>query len=125
MWIVSQHGFYNIIQYEEDKAKDLLTVKARRKEDLDAFKEMMPDGDFGPIENYELADYAYRMKGPRQDVTEAVNSMVDCIDYHKTKDRLRQTHPDRMAIYYGVWRTLAALQEDTEEDYGFGSAAGG
>lgn len=117
MWLVTQHGFFNIIQYDEDKP-DLLTIKARRREDLvwatDELKLM--GAPAGPIETYELADYAYRIKAPKDDVMNLVAKMASSVDYDKFKGRIIEVQPDRHAIYLRVWQELYVLQETEFED---------
>lgn len=115
MWIVTEDGFFNIIQYPEDKERDLLTLKARRGADLvqaaaDIFGNDDDYNDF--IEESDDADYKYRMKAQRWRVVDYIASKVRAIDYPKTKDALNATHPDRSGIYLAVWDTLSELQDE-------------
>jgi hypothetical protein len=116
MWLVTQHGFFNIIQYEEDKPKDILTIKARRWTDLKRLKE-----DYhlkGTIEISDAADYRYRLKVIRPTVGMIVQSMVHQIDYPKFKSRIiaLPEQRDRHGIYLRVWEQLFDLQ-DTESEH--------
>jgi N-methylhydantoinase A/oxoprolinase/acetone carboxylase beta subunit len=113
MWIITEDGFFNIVQYEEDRERDFLTLKARRRADLVA-----AGADIYPakppkmyIEESEDADYKFRMKAPRKKVMSYVASYVGTIDYPKTKDALHAAHPDRDKIYLAVWDTLSELQK--------------
>lgn len=117
MWIVSQHGFYNIVQYEDDIAQDILTVKARREGDLVAFQTFLPETVVATteIETSDEADYRYRLKAPKDAVVNAVADMVDLINYSKTKGRIALVQPDRLLIYTQVWSDLYDLQL-TEHD---------
>ncbi len=126
MWLVTQHGFFNIIQYDEDEPEDILTIKARRRVDLESLKATLMifnewddliDGikaeDRYTIETSDAADYRYRMKVRRKDVVELVKDMVDNIDYPKFKGRIMALpeQRDRHDIYLQVWDQLHLLQE--------------
>lgn len=111
MWLVTQHGFYNVIQYPEDKERDWLTFKARRREDLE-FLEKEFDGISNPIEESVDADYRFRLKVPRQTAEFIVEYFVQAIDYPMFKERIYDVQPDRHAAYLTVWATLLGLQED-------------
>lgn len=116
MWLVTQHGFFNIIQYDEDKEKDLLTIKARRRKDLVGLSTVF--GLANPrIEVSDAADYRYRLKEDRETVMDIVSSMVGKIDYPKFKSRILALpdQRDRHGIYLRVWETLMDLQ-DTEHE---------
>ena len=110
MWLVTQHGFFNIVQSDDDEAKELLTIKARRREDLEDFGGIVPGG-MGVIQESEINDYRFRMKIPRECAVAAVAEMVGLVDYPKTKGRLHTTHPDRESIYLTTWFNLTDLQD--------------
>ena len=116
MYIISEIGFFNIIQYPEDVPKGILTVKARRRQDLLSLQAFIhPElAKIGPadIEESKEADYRYRLKFPAEAIMAAVGSLVGNIRYPKTKDRLRHTHPDRMDTYFEVWDILSDLQDN-------------
>jgi hypothetical protein len=111
MWLVTQHGFFNIVQSDDDAKKELLTIKARRREDLDAFGSIVP-GSSGVIQESEVNDYRFRMKIPRECAVAAIAEMVGIIDYPKTKGRLAHTHPDRTSTYLTTWFNLLDLQDE-------------
>lgn len=111
MWLVTKIGFFNIIQYPEDKEEDLLTVKARSREDLENFNGFLPPLGWGRIEESSEADYRFRMKLPRQDAAYVLGCLVDCIDYRLTKPAISEHFPERSRIYFNVWDTLYQIQE--------------
>ena len=110
MWLVTQHGFYNVVQYPEDKRTDLLTIKARRKGDLVELRKLIA---LGKIEDGAEtgADYRYRVKAMRSDVQAGMGEMIGRIDYAKTKGRVHEVHPDREEIYLSTWNVLCELDE--------------
>jgi hypothetical protein len=110
MWIITRIGFFNIIQYDEDKAKDLLTVKARSREDLDNFKNLSIRTLITEIEESQVTDYQFRLKAPRDIVIQTVAKLVDDIDYGKTKPAISEKFPERAGIYFGVWDRLYEIQ---------------
>jgi hypothetical protein len=111
MWIVTKLGFYNIIQYEEDKKADFLTVKARAKEDLENLDQYVPQLNGIKIEESDNADYRFRTKLHRKDVTYILCSLVDEIDYKLTKPAITEKFPERATTYLNVWDDLYAIQE--------------
>lgn len=118
MWIVTQHGFFNIIQYPEDRADDLLTIKARRRVDLIGVKERYEDAISREIEISDKADYRYRLKVPRKIAAHMIRATVMEIDYPKFKSRIMATpsQRDRHDIYLQVWDILHQLQETEHHD---------
>jgi len=114
MWIVTRIGFFNIIQYPEDKTADLLTIKARSKEDLENFKNLSAtfrDKITGGVEESSEADYRFRLKVTRREAAKAIASLVEEIDYAKTKPVISEDFPERTRIYFNVWDTLGQIQE--------------
>jgi len=111
MWLVTKIGFFNIIQYPEDKAKDLLTIKARSRDDLENFNEFLPSLGEGKIEESHEADYRFRIKLPRQDAIYVVHCLVEQIDYKLTKPAIAEKYPERSGIYFSVWDRLYEIQE--------------
>lgn len=115
MWIVTKIGFFNIIQYDEDKSKQLLTVKARSREDLENFKKLsirLQDRLTGGIEESNTADYRFRLKAPKVDVVNAIGLLVAEINYPKTKPAISAMFPERGGVYLDVWDILGALQDN-------------
>lgn len=108
MWLVTEHGFFNIVQSDGDEHDQLLTVKARRKDDLAIFADRIPSAK---IEESDTADYRFRLKGPRELVSMVVNDMVEEIDYPRFKGRIAVVQRDRLPLYTAVWETLYHLQE--------------
>lgn len=109
MWIVCEFGFYNIVQSDGDAKKGLLTIKARRRQDLLSLQVLTGEA---AIEQSNDADYKYRMKVPMKMAASAICDLVGDIKYSKTKDRLAKTHPDRMDTYFEVWDSLSYLQDN-------------
>ena len=117
MWLVTKIGFFNIIQYPEDIEKNLLTVKARSRKDLENFLVKLNSFSLktGFIEESEQADYRFRIKIPKSLVMETIAILVEEIDYRLTKPAISEDFPDRSGIYFNVWDTLYQIQcqEDT------------
>ena len=109
MWLVTKIGFFNIIQYDEDKADDLLTIKARSKEDLLNTQKYLPD--IVEIEESSEADYRFRLKAPKLAVAGMIAALVEGIDYRLTKPSISKSFPERARLYFNVWDTLYHIQE--------------
>lgn len=113
MWIITKIGFFNIVEQDGDRAKGLLTVKARSKEDLNFFNERLPDGLVN-IEESLTADYRYRLKARKVDVINVVGFLVAEINYGKTKPAITNWFSERRELYLDVWDVLRAIQYDEE-----------
>lgn len=111
MWLVTRHGFFNIVQSDDDEQKGLLTVKARRIEDIECMRILLGAHTHGPIETSYVNDYHFRLKADAKAVGVLIGKLVADIDYPRTKPVL---HKSRSGIYYRVWEVLTALQYQKE-----------
>ena len=110
MWLVTENGFFNIVQSDDDADKGLLTIKGRRIEDLEKIKMLLGQHVASEIQTSYKNDYHFRIKADAAAVGDLVGHMVKSINYNKTKPRLHRRHPDRAGIYLSVWEELANLQ---------------
>jgi hypothetical protein len=113
MWLVTQHGFFNIVHSDSD-SDDILTMKARRKEDLVNLKKFIL---FKKIDESKSADYQFRAKARRIDIEGGIQKIISLIDYPKFKSRIHEVQPDRSDIYMNVWCDLSQLQNGLDADY--------
>lgn len=118
MWLVTKIGFFNIIEQDDDRAKGLLTVKARSREDLQSLKDHYIWCEGADIEESAVTDYRFRFKAPRMNVKSGISKLVDEIDYSKTKPAISENFPERSGIYFQVWEGLYAIQELNAEKKG-------
>ncbi len=112
MWVITKIGFFNIIQYDEDKERNFLTIKARSREDLERAQKYLPA--IGEIEESMEADYRFRLKAPKLAVSGMIGDLVEEIDYRLTKPTISAHYPERSGIYFGVWDRLYEIQELNE-----------
>jgi len=113
MWVITRIGFFNIIEQDDDKAKGVLTVKARSRKDLENFKKLnllLQDRLTGGIEESNVTDYRFRLKGRKDSVIDALSKIVNSIDYGKTKPAIMKNFPERSGIYFQVWEDLYEIQ---------------
>jgi len=108
MWLVTQHGFYNVVHGEDDPP-DVMTIKGRRREDMEAIQFFITTSD---IDESFIHDYRFRVKAKRADVMHWLSRIGEEIDYPKTKPRLSKSTPGRDGTYLSVWSMLYDLQED-------------
>jgi hypothetical protein len=102
-------GFFSIVRKPQDESANLLTVRARVREDLEAFARRCPE--LGPIETSEWTDYAFRARGPAQAVAATVGALTAGIDYSNFKDQVAwKQGKERARVYREVWDTLYGLQ---------------
>lgn len=111
MWIFTPHGFYSIV--EDRTNPEQLQVRARVREDLEAFGRQMAHP--APILTTPAADYPYRMVLPRDIVVQAVATMAGSIDYPNFKNRVDEVQGQQRHDLYGhvwevIWRGLSKFR---------------
>ena len=131
MWIMTNRGFYSIVEKEWDKADGTLTVRSRRLADLENFldgvvnplrvKDARPGQylEIGKSEKWgdqieidPRADYRYRARVDRAAAQEAIARFLFDIDYDNFKNSVsaRGLH-DHAAAYGSVWSAMMRIQE--------------
>jgi len=108
MWLMTNFGFFSIVQKKDD---DILTVRARARSDLETLKERyIPT--LGHILKGEGTDYQYRAKVSREDMAEAMKRIIMDIDYPNFKNSVAEKQGRKRARIYGeVWDCLLNLQK--------------
>ncbi|MCL5670049.1 MAG: hypothetical protein M1423_01935 [Acidobacteria bacterium] len=109
MWIVTNFGFFSVVQKPGD---DQLTVRARVRQDLEALRgKYIPD--LGEILENAGTDYQYRVKVRREVFAEAMKSIVLDIDYSNFKNSVakKQGH-NRAHVYHDLWSSLWRISEE-------------
>jgi len=111
MWLITTRGFYSIVEKPWDIEGGTLTIRARAREDLEAFRESdLPE--LGAVKEDPGADYRFRAQAPREAVARAVQKQVEAIDYDNFKSAVgRRQGGDRAHLYMGVWDVLHKIQE--------------
>jgi hypothetical protein len=111
MWIVSTPGFVSIIVGRDDK--DILVVRSRDRESLEPFVDRLRAApDLVVIEHTPTADYAYRVRVPREVVAEVVAEAVRHIRYDNVKTAVARSR----GVKYGTvlndaWVVFKRLEE--------------
>jgi hypothetical protein len=109
MWLITNEGFFSVVQKPDDVGKDTLTVRARVLSDLKNLKKRLPD--MGEITVSKYTDYRYRAKVPRGQLANAIEQMVKDIRYSNFKDEVADKQGQgRADIYSNVWANLYELQ---------------
>src|SRR5437016_5925567 len=85
MWIISNFGFFSIVEKPGDKEENTLTVRARVKADLENLRDKYLQ-TLGPISEDVGTDYKYRAKAPRLDLARAFSQIILDIDYSNFKN---------------------------------------
>ena len=108
MWLMTNFGFFSIVQKKDD---DILTVMARARSDLETLKERyIPT--LGHILKGEGTDYQYRARVSREDMAEALGKIIMDIDYSNFKVSVAEKQGrKRSRIYEEVWGALLNLQK--------------
>jgi hypothetical protein len=107
MWLLTSVGFFSIVRKPGEVD---LTVRARSRDDLEAFSaEYVPS--MGPIIEGAGTDYPYRAHASPDAVAAAVARIVLEIDYPNFKDAVADRQGfGRAHIYGDVWSALRGLE---------------
>ena len=110
MWLVTDRGFYSVV--DKGDREGCVCVRARVRDDLLALIELDSLADWeGRIIDTDDSDYRFRIYVTREDWVLAAAELAERIDYDNFKNAVarRQGH-DRADTYLEVWRDLARLQ---------------
>jgi 8-oxo-dGTP pyrophosphatase MutT (NUDIX family) len=112
MWLITNFGFFSIVQKPDDESAGTLTVRSRVRRDLEALRDRyLPE--MGEIVVGGGTDYRYRAKISREALATAVGQIVRDIDYSNFKSSVsKQQGGDRAHAYLDVWKALLQLQEN-------------
>lgn len=113
MWIMTTRGFYSAVEKREDRANGTLTIRARRKSDLDRLVEIIPGAKVGKL--WAGTDYPWRLTCFREDWENALQIMGSEIDYTNFKDAVKARLGTAVAsVYGGLWWRLLELEDVTK-----------
>ena len=112
MWLLTEIGFFSIVEKPYDRPRGTLTVRSRAKEDLyELGKKYLPT--LNEIAEDERADYRFRATAKRQDVVAAVADITRNIKYPNFKDHIYNNQgSQREEIYSRVWTALKQIQDE-------------
>lgn len=114
MWLVTNVGFFSVVERQEDVGCGVLTIRARVRSDLEALK-LIYLPNMAAISETRDADYRFRSKVNRSDVAHAMGKMVEGIAYSNFKDEVMEVQGyGRAALYAKLWTTLYQLQQDRD-----------
>lgn len=109
MWLVTKIGFFSVVQKTKGR---ILTVRARRLEDLKRLREQyLPSLHIATEKPSMLNDYPFRGTVPKLEFSGAVGRMAMDIDYSNFKDAAKKEQGEDVAnIYMSVWSALMRLE---------------
>ena len=131
MWLMTNRGFYSIVEKEWDRTDGTLTVRARTLEDIERFIEMCPTSPIDTvlvesrpdhcaeestqsafIEEDERADYRWRIRIDREEVGRVMLAHIGNIDYENFKNSVADNGlTEHAACYAKVWGDMMRLQQ--------------
>jgi hypothetical protein len=111
MWLLTNFGFFSIVQKPDDELAGTLTVRSRATSDLEAMRQKyLPS--MGSVVADAGSDYKYRTKVPREALAAAMLQIVMDLNYDNFKDSVAKTQGhERAHLYHQVWDVLYHLQE--------------
>lgn len=98
MWVMTNIGFFSIVQKEKDKKAGMLTVRARVLDDLEALRQHTPA--MGKVVTSENSDYRYRVRVKKENFAEALGNIAKAIDYSNFKDEVLTVQGQERANTY-------------------------
>ena len=115
MWLITNFGFFSVVQKPDDEGSHTLTVRSRVKADLEALRDRyLPE--LGSITANAGTDYKYRAKVSRNALAAAHVRIVQDIDYNNFKNSVaKQQGYDRSNQYHKIWDVLYELQDKESE----------
>jgi len=107
MWLITNFGFYSVVQKPGDTD---LTIRSRVKEDLEQLRDSYLPSLGGTVEGAGT-DYRYRATASHEAVAEAMGKMAMEIGYSNFKDSVaKEQGYDRAGVYHDVWDALMQLR---------------
>ena len=119
MWVFTMDGFFAAV-WDKNCGRDELMIRAHCREDLVRLSKKL----WGYSEEVRIlkspgADYAFRMKIPRQMWSEYVAQCALKVDYANVKGHIVPAdEPLRERAYYEVWEALYRWQSELEKNQG-------
>jgi len=108
MWLITDQGFYSIVQKPGD-APDYLTVRARVAKDLDNLRTFVPE--LGRTVTGVGTDYPFRARVSKRALGAGLARMAQSLYYDNFKEQVGRTQgPKRMNVYGQVWANLRQLE---------------
>jgi hypothetical protein len=90
MWVITNCGFFSVVEKPDDKRERTLTIRARVRADLENLREgYLPA--LGPISEDAGTDYKYRARAPRLALASALSQIALDIDYSNFKDSVAKS----------------------------------
>lgn len=111
MWLITNFGFFSVVEKPGDRKDGQLTVRARVRADLETLRDRyLPE--LGAIQADAGTDYKYRARVSRNALAHATARIVADIDYGNFKGSVQQHQgTERYHVYGQVWSALNTLQD--------------
>ena len=117
MWLITNFGFFSVVQKSDDPKLGTLTVRSRVREDLESLKEQYFKQTMGEIQVNTGTDYKYRAKVPREAMAGAMSQIIMDLEYSNFKNSVAENQGyKRASVYSKLWETLYKLQDSDEID---------
>src|SRR6266516_3135667 len=112
MWLITNFGFFSVVEKPQQKGSGMLTVRARVEVDLVRLRDhYLPS--MGAIEADAGTDYKYRAVAPTAHVATAFCKAVADIDYSNFKESVAARQGAKRAhVYHSLWHALFKLADE-------------
>ena len=115
MWLITNFGFFSVVEKPDDPKLGTLTVRSRVREDLESLKEQYFEKTMAEIQVNAKTDYKYRAKVPREAMAGAMTQIIMELNYSNFKNSVAENQGyERASVYSKLWETLYKLQDSDE-----------
>jgi hypothetical protein len=113
MWLLTNFGFFSIVEKPDDKTAGTLTIRSRVKADLEVLRDRyLPN--MQQIEANAGSDYKFRARASREEIAAGIQQAIRDLDYSNFKNSVASTQGHKRAsLYHAVWDVLYRLQDES------------
>jgi ADP-ribose pyrophosphatase YjhB (NUDIX family) len=114
MWLITDFGFFSVVQKPDDIGSGMLTVRGRIKKDLEELRDKYLT-DMGGIVEGTGIDFKYRARVKRTSLTTALSKIIIDLDYSNFNNSVAEKQGPERAKTYGRIRDLLYELQDKEK----------
>jgi 8-oxo-dGTP pyrophosphatase MutT (NUDIX family) len=115
MWLITNFGFFSVIQKPGDMGSGMLTVRGRIKKDLEELRDKYLT-DMEDIVEGTGTDFKYRARVKRTSLTNALSKIIIDLDYSNFNNSVAEKQGPERAQIYGKIRDLLHELQDKEKE---------
>lgn len=115
MWLITNMGFFSVVEKPGDRGEGKLTVRGRARKDLEELSKRLPSSP--AVTEGGGTDYPYRVRVDREELATAAAQLVREIGYANFKNEVHARQGAKRAKVYGtVWGDLLAVEKENTRE---------